>query len=384
VKIAILYPDDFSIWQFRKGMIKALIEKGHEVYTLCPYGAYVNKLESLGTKQISIEIHRFISPLKDLKYLLRLYRIFREYRFDVIHNLTIKPNIYGAIAARLAGAKTILGSVEGLGSIYSENSELIIKLLRPVINILYRIGCHLSDRFWFLNEDDLSYFINKKMIDMRKAVLIKSTGVNMKEYSPESVNLLHVEELQIEFKIDNSTNVVLMVAARYLWSKGIKEAVEAYEILRYKYPNIRFILVGSFEEGSPDSVPKKYLSEKTSDSFYVLNFRNDIKELITLSDLVIHPSYYREGVPRILLEAMSLGKPIVTTNNVGCKEVVDDDKNGFLIPIHDSNSLADRIDRLLSDSELTKRFGNYSKEKVQNEFDEKLIVDQLMKSLYQL
>ena len=365
-------------------MIEALIANGREVYIICPYGDYVSRLESLGVIHIPINLYRFISPLKDLKCLIGLYGIFRKYKFDVIHNLTIKPNIYGAIAAKLAGAKTILGSVEGLGSIYSENSEFKIRLLKPLITRLYRIGCSLSDRFWFLNEDDLSFFVENKIIDRKKTVLIKSTGVNMEGYSPDAANLQHVAELKEEFKIDNNTKVVLMVVARYLWSKGIKEAVGAYEILRYKYPNIRFILVGAFEEGSPDSVPQKYLLEKASDSFQVLNFRNDIKELIVLSDLVVLPSYYREGVPRILLEAMSMEKPIVTTDNVGCREVVEEGKNGFLVPVKNSEALANSIKILIDDDDKRIKFGKYGRLKVEREFREEIVVNKILKELYRI
>ncbi len=384
MKIAVLYPDDFSIWQFKRAMIQALVTKGHEVYIICPSGDYIHRLESLGIIHISVNFYRFLNPWKDLKYFIQLYRIFRKYNFDVVHNLTIKPNIYGAIVAKLAGIRRILGTAEGLGSVYLENPEFKIKLLKPFISRLYWLGCHLSDRFWFLNEDDLFFFVSQKIIDRKKTVLIKSTGVNIEEYSPHAINHHHLMELKEEFKIDNKTKVVLMVVARFLWSKGVREVIEAYEILKYKCPNIIFILVGAFEKGNSESVPKNYLSEKASNSFKVLNFRNDIKELIFLSDLVILPSYYREGVPRILLEAMSMGKPIVTTDNVGCREVVEQGKNGFLVPVKNSEALANSIKILIDDDNKRIEFGKYGRLKVEREFSDGIIVNKILKELYQM
>lgn len=384
MKIAILYPDDFSIWQFRKGMIEALISKKHSVYILCPNGPYINRLEAMGTIHVKVDFHRFINPVRDIKNIIELYKIFKKNKFNIVHNLTIKPNIYGAIASKLAKVGLILGTVEGLGSIYSGSSELKIKFLKPIVNILYKIGFHFCDRVWFLNQDDLSYFLDNKMIGHNKAILIKSTGVNTTEYSKDKVNLLHAKEIKTELKIETSSKIVLMVVGRFLWSKGVKEYIESYEILQNRFTNIRFILVGVFEIESPDSVPAAYLLEKESNSLTILNFRDDIKELIYVSDIIVLPSYYREGVPRILLEAMSFGKPIITTNNVGCREVVEEGKNGYLVPIKDSNALAAAIVKLINDDEKRIIYGKYSRLKVEMEFSEKVVVRQLMDKLYKI
>jgi N,N'-diacetylbacillosaminyl-diphospho-undecaprenol alpha-1,3-N-acetylgalactosaminyltransferase len=384
MKIAILYPDDFSIWQFRKGMIEALISNGHDVYLLCPSGKYISRLEAIGTTHIAVNFNRFINPYGDLLFIIELYKIFKNNKFEIVHNLTIKPNIYGSIAAKLAKVKLILGTVEGMGSIYSRSSGLKIKLLKPIINKLYKIGLNYCHRVWFLNQDDISYFLGNKMIVKNKAILIRSTGVNSAEYSENNINPAQVNELKKELKIQNNSKIVLMVVGRFIWSKGIKEFIESYGMLKNKITNIRFLLVGVFENESPDSIPSNYLLEKESDSFSILNFRDDIKELIYLSDVTVLPSYYREGVPRILLESMSLSRPIITTNNVGCKETVDNGKNGYLIPIKDSKSLANSIEQLLIDPVRAKKFGKNGRMKVLNEFDEKLIVDQLLKKLYQI
>ena len=385
MKIALVAPDDFSIWHFRKYLIKALKERGCNVYAISTAGEYVGLIESLGAVHIPVEMNRFMSPMKDLKFLMALYDIFRTEKFDSVHNFTIKPNIYSAIAARVAGIKKIIGSVTGLGFVYSDNSELKLRRLRPVINKLYWLGFKLSDKVWFQNADDLAFFVSSHLIDKQKAVIIKGSGVNLQEYWLYSLDSNKIVELKKELGANALTKFVVMVVARVVWSKGVKEFIEASEILKEKYPFTKFILVGPIEKGSPLSVPQEYLREKEkSENFQWLGFRKDIKEILTLSDLVVLPSYYREGIPRSLLEAMALEKPIITTNSVGCKEVVEDGKNGYLIPIKDSKALADAIEVLINDDKKRADFGRYSRLKAEKEFDEKVVVDRIIKELYEL
>jgi len=340
VKIAIVCPDDFTAWHFYKGLLKALKERDYDVYVVTAQGEYIRLIEGLGVIHIPIQMYRFISPIKDLRFLINLYKIFCKYSFDIVHNFTIKPNIYGAIAARMSGVKNVFGTVEGLGFMYSKEGGLKIKLLRPLVSKLYQLSCSLSNRFWFVNPDDLTFFVSEKIIRKQKAVLIKSIGINVKEYSLNAVSNVRMA---------------------------------------------KFILVGPIEKGSPLSVPQEYLREKEkSENFQWLGFRKDIKEILALSDLVVLPSYYREGIPRSLLEAMALEKPIITTNSAGCKEVVEDGKNGYLIPIKDSKALADAIEVLINDDKKRADFGRYSRLKAEKEFDEKVVVDRIIKELYEL
>ncbi|MFT4683530.1 MAG: N,N'-diacetylbacillosaminyl-diphospho-undecaprenol alpha-1,3-N-acetylgalactosaminyltransferase [Patiriisocius sp.] len=384
MKIAILYPDDFSIWQFRKGLIEGLIKNNHEVYIICPRGPFIDRLNNIGCKHIHIDFGRFLSPVDDIKYIFRLYRIFRKHKFDIVHNFTIKPNLYGAISAKLAKVPLILGTVEGMGAIYTENSKTLYKLLRPIVSMFYRLSCKISDRYWFLNIDDLSFFVEKKLIAKEKAILVKSTGLNTEEYSEDMVDSNKMEQLKIDINYKKGDKLVVMIVARFLWSKGIREFLEASKIVTKEKSNIRFILVGTFEEGSPDIVPKKYITDQQSDNFTLLEFRNDIVELLSLSELVTLPSFYREGVPRILMEAMALKRPIITTDNVGCRELVEEGKNGYLVPIKNEKELAKRILDVIIDEEKSKAFGEYGRQKVVKEFDDKIIVSLLLKELYRI
>ena len=384
MKIAIVYPDDFSIWHFHKNLLKALKKKGFDVYAISAAGEYVKLIESLGVVHIPVPMSRFVDPINDLALLIELYKIFRVYRFDIVHNFTIKPNIYGTITARLAGIKRIIGTAEGLGVVFSKDPGLKIKLLRPLVNRLYRLACRINSKFWFVNPDDLELFVSENIITKHKAVLTISAGVDLTEYSIDAINNLKVARLKEELGINDSTKTITMIAARIIWSKGIKAFVEASELLCGKYPSLKFLLVGAIEKDSPLSVPEQYLKEKEkSGNFRWLGFRKDVKEIYAVSDLVVLPSYYREGVPNILLEAMAMGKPIITTNNVGCKEVIEDGKNGYLIPVKNTLALADAIEVLINDEDKRRAFGQYSLLKVKNEFDKRLVIDKIMKELYQ-
>jgi len=385
MKIALIYPDAFSIWHFHQDLLRALKEKGHDVYTISTIGEHVKYIEGLGVVHIPVRMNRFMNPMKDIRFMLELYRIFRKYRFDIVHNFTIKPNIYGAVAAKLAGINRIIGTAEGLGFMYADEPGLKIRMMRPLVNALYRLGCRLTHRFWFVNPDDLDLFVTQKIISREKVFLAISAGVSLKEYFPGVIDEAKTARLKKEWNLSDGTKVIAMIVARVIWSKGVREFLEASELLRNRYPSVKFFLIGPVETDSPESVQEAFLREKErTGNFKWLGFRKDIKEIYAMSDLVVLPSYYREGVPNVLLEAMALGKAIITTNYVGCKEVVEDGRNGYLVPVRNSRALADAMEILINDDEKRKAFGQYSRTKVENEFDKKMIIGRIMKELYQI
>jgi N,N'-diacetylbacillosaminyl-diphospho-undecaprenol alpha-1,3-N-acetylgalactosaminyltransferase len=384
MKVALVINDNFAMWQFRRGLIKALVERGLEVYTITPSGDYTKKLEALGTVHISVPMDRFMNPINDFLTVVRLYRIFRRERFDVVHNMQVKPTIYGAIAARLARVPRIVALVPGLGyPFYVETPGTFLKLLGWLVLRLLRIGCRLSDRIWFQNVDDLNFFVTAGIIPRSKAVLIRGSGVNVEEFSGKVIDVTKVRLLRDEMGFNGSTRSVAMVVARLIWSKGIKEFVEAAEIMRTRWPEVRFVLVGTFEDRHPDVIPRSYFEGKSADNLRVITeFREDVREILWSADIVVLPSYFREGVPRILLEALSLGKPIITTDHPGCREVVDNGENGLLVPVKDPKALANAVIKLIEDEPLRKRFGENSRRKAESEFDERKVVNTIITQLY--
>jgi N,N'-diacetylbacillosaminyl-diphospho-undecaprenol alpha-1,3-N-acetylgalactosaminyltransferase len=328
-------------------------------------------------------MNRFIDPADDLKFLVELYKIFRNEKFDLIHNFTIKPNIYGAIAGRLARTKRIVALVAGLGYAFLDGRGLKSRLIKLIALLAYKVGFKLTDKVWFQNSDDLELLVSKGAVEREKTVLIKGSGVDLHEFSMESVNLNDLAKLKQELGLTKDSQVVVM-SARAQRSKGVLEFIEASSLVAQRNPDCIFLLMGVLAGNSPEAIPKEYLGEKESSYFRWLGFREDAREVLALADVVCLPSYYREGIPRSLLEALALGKPIVTTASVGCQETVDNNKNGFLVPVRDAQALAQAISKLLDDVELRQKFGHYSRLKAESEFDERLVVKRVIVELYGL
>ncbi len=384
MKAALVSPDAFTVWQFRRGLIKALLGQNISVDVISADDAYVDRVRSLGVTYHSVRLSRFVNPRLDVLYTFSLWRIFRSERFDIVHNFTIKPNIYGAIAARLAGVPRIVEMVEGLGFTFSSSADFRGRALRALIKFLYRIAFGLSTCVWFLNRDDMDAMISAGIARPRKSVLIRSTGVNTDEYSIRSVDEHQLTRLKEEMGLDGDSQLVSMIVSRLVWSKGVAEFAKAAVILGTELPSARFLLVGPVDLDSPEAVDDAFLNNSLPENVLWYSFREDVRELLTLSDVVVLPSYYGEGVPRILLEGMAMSKPIVTTDNVGCREVVDDGENGFLVPVKDADALAGAIAELLHDEKKRDRFGKHSRMKVEKEFDEKIVVNQALNLLYKL
>jgi N,N'-diacetylbacillosaminyl-diphospho-undecaprenol alpha-1,3-N-acetylgalactosaminyltransferase len=247
---------------------------------------------------------------------------------------------------------------------------------------LYRVGLGLADRVWFQNREDAVYFESLGICPKSKAIVIRSGGVDTEEYFPGCVHEKQLEILRREFGLSDQNQLVAM-SARNNWRKGVREFIEASELCGKTIPHVRFLLM-TLEEQNMDAIPVSYLKEKTSRTFQWLGRRHDVKEIFALSDVVVLPSYYGEGVPHSLLEAMALGKPIVTTDNVGCREVIEDGTNGFMIPPRDSAALAKAITAILADVEIRAKFGRNSRIKAVNEFSDHLVLRRVLSELYGL
>jgi N,N'-diacetylbacillosaminyl-diphospho-undecaprenol alpha-1,3-N-acetylgalactosaminyltransferase len=381
MKIAIISNTDWYIWQFRKRLLKFLKEKGHAVFAISPKGNYVRLIESLGAVHIPITIAgKSMNPLKDLQILMDLYKIFRREKFDLIHTFTIKPNIYGAIAGRLAGIPVVISSVVGLGYIFSKsNNNLKTRFVNIIATYLYKFAFRYSSCVLFQNQDDLEFFVSRRLIDRRKTQIIKSSGVNLTEYSPFVMDSVTINRFKQELSID-SNKVVITMVSRLMWEKGVREFIEAAKILTDKYPEAFFLLVGGIDKENPSAISENYLREAEYNRYIKwLGHRDDVANILAISDIVTLPSYYREGVPKVILEAMAMGKPIVTTNNVGCKDTVEEGKNGFLVQVKDPVDLAEGIERLIKNKSMRINFGKHSRQLAEREFDENIVIDKTIK-----
>jgi len=341
----------------------------------------VHLLRQYEVQHIPVTVNRFINPRDDLRLFWTLYGIFRRERFDIVHNNTIKPNIYGALAAKLAHSGAVYGAVRGRGAVFADTPDPRRKALRRVVKNLYKLAFYFIDQVQFLNLDDLEFFVATGMIKRKKTTLIRSSGVNTSYFSREALNQQVLKRLKLELGISEGTLVVSMFARAH-WTKGVREFIDAAKALSLNYP-VKFLFVGKTED-APDAVPTEYLLQQQSQSFRWLGWRNDVRELMAVSDIVTLPSYYPEGIPRSLLEAMAMEKPIVTTDSIGCREVVEYGRNGFLVPTKNERPLAAAIETLLRDASLRESFGRNSRRKVEHEFSEDIIVQQVLEKLYQL
>lgn len=376
MRVALVLNDDFSMWHFFRGLIAALRARGIKVLTVTPPGPYVAALQGLGVTHVAVSMPRFVSPVGDVAMFHGLLQVFRREAPDVVCNITVKPIVYGALAARLAGVPTIVGMVEGLGYGFLEGGSWKARMLRAVVSGMYRVGFGLSHRIGFANPDDRDQLVRSRVVFPEKALAFRSmVGVDVKSFAPGVVARDALDRLRAELGIDPAQCVVAMVT-RVVWSKGVKEFVEASAEAAAWPTSTHFLLVGPVDAAARDFVPEGYLRERASPQFtWVSTFRSDLKEILSLADVVVLPSYYREGVPRVLLEAMALGKPIVTTDNVGCREAVDPGRNGYLVPVHNSRALAEAIQSLVENEPLRQAFGRESRSKAEAEFSEAAVVE---------
>ncbi len=374
----------WGLWRFRRGLIEALLRRGIETVAVTPPGLHVEKIVRAGARHIPVALDEFVAPRRDLRLCFDLYRIFRAEKPDIVHNMTAKPNIYGSLAARLAGVPKIVSLVCGAGYGFGEGGGWKAAALRFLIRQLYRISGRVNSRMYFLNPDDRNLFLASGMVAPERAVLVRSEGVDLDEFSPANVDRDEAARLRAELRIQPPLQVVLMVVGRAIWSKGVREFVEAGKRVQALGLPVKFVLVGPIDHGNPDSVPEEYLRSAASPWFAHLGTQADVATTLALGDIIVFPSYYREGVPRVLLEALAMGKPVVTTDSVGCREVVDHGKNGFLVPVKDAGALAAAILTLLRNKELQAAFGAHSRAKARNEFDERKIVAQILSEVYHL
>jgi N,N'-diacetylbacillosaminyl-diphospho-undecaprenol alpha-1,3-N-acetylgalactosaminyltransferase len=386
-KVGVICPDAFTALQYQRRLLVALKGRGFDVCVISPSIQMedVHGLQAVGITHIPIQFERFIAPGADLRYLVRLYSILRAQRFEYVHSFNLKCHIYSSFAAWLARVPHIFGTIEGLGFSYTDASGLRRSLLVRLIDLLNTIACRLDEKVWFVNSDDLEQLVSHGIIARDKAVLIRSVGVDVSEYSTHSIDASKLNRLKSDLAYEEGSLVVSMVVARAQWSKGVREFVEAADRLARMHPQVRCVLLAPLDDSGPQAVPADYLlaAEQANTHFRWLSaLRRDVRELLALSDVVTLPSYYREGVPKILLEAMSMGKPVVTTDNVGCRDVVEDGKTGLLVAVKDSTALAEALGKLVEDADARTRLGQCAREKVVREFADSSVVNRVMAELY--
>ncbi len=339
----------------RGDLIRDMRAAGLEVAAAVPTADYLPEVEELGITIYPVEMGRTgINPLHDLKYLLALRRLLREVRPQVVFGYTIKPVVYGSLAARLAGVPRIYSMITGLGHVFTTDNARN-RRLQKVIGVLYRMGLSANRRVFFQNPDDLQEFLVRGMLkDRSKAVRTYGSGVDMQRFSREP--------------LPQGPTTFLFIG-RLLTEKGIAEFCEAARQVRSDYPEARFIAVGPHDPNLPHSCAAEDLERWKAEGVVVfVGGVKDVRPWITRSSVFVLPSY-REGTPRSVLEAMSMGRPIITSDAPGCRETVEEGVNGFLVAPRSVAPLAEAMARFLAQSELIAEMGESSWQRVECYYD---------------
>jgi len=326
-----------------------------------PDGFGVDEVRAAGLVFHEIPVsRRGTNPLRDARTLWALYRLYRRLRPDLVHHITIKPVLYGGIAARLARLPAVVNAVPGLGRVFVARG-LRAALLRRAVTFAYRLATgHGRSRVIVQNPADAERLVGAGAVAAGRIVLIRGSGVDLEEFAATP---------------DPGGTPVVILAARLLWEKGVGEFAAAARRLRERGVEARFALLGDCREAMPDAVPRAWLAARADEG--VLEWwgrRTDMARVMAGCHVVCLPSSYGEGVPKVLIEAAAAGRPIVASDIPGCREIVEDGRNGLLVPPRDADALADALERLIGDRDLRERMGREGRRIAEASFSEGAVV----------
>lgn len=364
LKIALVANSTWNIYNFRLNIIEKLLNAGFDVIVVAPIDAYVTYRNKFPTvKHIAVKelARKGTNPIQDLKLLLEFRQIFRREQPDLILHYTVKPNIYGGIAARLTHSNYI-GVITGLGYTFLHNG-----LIYKITKILYRLSFKNAAKVVFENIDDRILFNGLGITTSEKSVSLKGCGINTEHF-----------KLNIVPTNDNRHRVFSFIG-RFLYDKGIKEFVEAARIVKEKHPNTQFWLIGSIDTQNPSAIDESELQAWIEKGIVIYKGQvEDVRPFIAQSDCIVCPSY-REAIARVLQEGMAMEKAVITTDVAGCREAVEEGKNGYIVKVKDPKNLADAMFRIIemSHNDLIK-LGKYGRKKVEKEFDDRIIARQFL------
>ena len=363
-KVILVSRCSWTLYCFRSGLIRELKKENFRVIGAGAGGdGYEKKIEELGIPFRSIPVDRkSLSPLADLRLLFHLYFFYRTEKPDVVHHFTIKPVIYGSIAAHLAGVPRIVNTIPGLGYVYTGDKGW----LRKIVDSLYRIALSCADVVMFQNEDDRRLFTESGIVNPQKTELVPGSGVSVDHFSPYST---------VDHEADSFSNTTVLLVSRLLRDKGINEFVAAARLVKNALPGTRFQILGGIDERNPTAIPIQEVRDWQAEGVIEwLGHTDGVRPFLAKADIVVLPSYYREGVPRSLLEAAAMEKPVIATDSVGCRDAVEPNKTGLLVPAKDVSSLAEAIIILAKNPQLRREMGKAGRERVMRKFDERIVI----------
>jgi len=365
---AVLFANtDWYLYNFRRALATSLQRAGYDVLLISPPGPYGNRLRGLGLRWESLPMQRrSLNPLRELALLWHLTRLLRRERPALVHGFTIKCAVYGSLAARLAGIPARVNAVAGMGYVFT-SSHVKARLLRPVVRGLLRLALGGRDaRLILQNADDVELFRRAGLVDPAHIRLIRGSGVDCAQFAG----------ISRQAPDDGCPRILL--ASRLLWDKGVGEYVAAIRQLRSQGRMLQALLAGTPDPGNPAAVPEPTIREWVDEGLLTwLGHVDDMAGLLGSVDIVVLPSY-REGLPRTLVEAAACGLPLITTDVPGCREVVSDGVDGLLVPMGNSDALAQAIARLQDHPAFARQLGEAARRKARTQFDERIVIQRTM------
>ncbi|MGH8157430.1 MAG: glycosyltransferase family 4 protein [Rhodanobacter sp.] len=362
---AVLFANtDWYLYNFRRSLAMSLQRAGYEVLLISPPGPYGDKLRALGLRWEPLPMQRrSLNPLREMALLWHLIRLLRREQPMLVHGFTIKCAVYGSLAARLAGISARVNAVAGMGYVFT-SAQLKARLLRPVVRGLLRLALGGRDaRLILQNADDVELFQRAGLVDSAHIRLIRGSGVDCAQFAG------------VSGKASSGGRLRVLLASRLLWDKGVEEYVAALRQLRDQGRAIDALLAGTPDPGNPAAVPESAIRGWVDEGLVSwLGHVDDMVGLLGSVDVVVLPSY-REGLPRTLVEAAACGLPLITTDVPGCREVVSDGIDGLLVPVRNSEALAQAIRRLQDNPAFAHQLGAAARSKARAQFDERIVIE---------
>ena len=359
----------------RRRLLKTLMQSNCEITLTGFQTQYTKECNEFGVKYLEIPFARAsLNPLQDLMQYMAYKRIMKKNKYDIVHSYTIKPNIYGSIAAKSVGIDNIFPTINGLGYSFTNVGHLSIKnrIVQTIVKVLYKKAFSCATKVFFQNPDDLSEMVKLGLIKEDKCVLISGSGIELPAYP---------------FSIPSVKPIVFFLGSRLLITKGIREYCEAARIVKGHYPNVVFQLAGGIDP-NPDGIKKEELDSHTKDgTIEYLGLVNDMVKALSNCSVFVLPSFYREGVPHAILEAMSTGRAIITCNTPGCKETIRDPnkdgqgKNGFLVEPRNSKALAETMIWMIEHANEVIQMGYESRKYAEDRFDVEKVNQKIIQTM---
>jgi glycosyltransferase involved in cell wall biosynthesis len=366
VKILLFANTDWYLYNFRLALAQALRDRGDEVVLVSPDGIYASRLQELGFRWVCFPMVRSgLNPLVEISTIVRLLKLFRKEKPVLVHNFTVKCVLYGSLACRLLGIRAVVNSVTGLGYVFMEGGRTR-RWIRRFIMKFYRL---VMRRTWviFQNPDDRSIFLENNLVIPEKVSLIRGSGVDNQRFRPQP---------------EPDGIPVVILPARLLWDKGVGEFVEAARRVQTDGLHARFVLVGDSDPENPAAVPVAQVREWEKEGVIEWwGWREDMNEVYAQAHIICLPSY-REGLPKTLIEAAACGRPIITSDVPGCREIVRTGENGLLVPTHDIAALAAALKLLIQDPNMRHALGFCGRKIAEEEFSMELILAQTLNAYH--